>query len=171
MPDSLADLEHRRAAIAQQISQLGDLRPGSITATSGRCGKPSCRCHRPGQPVHGPNLRLTYKSDGKTVSESLPDNAAARKAEREIAEFRDFQRLSYESVEVNSTICRLRPVDEEALDAQEKNGRNDPKGSRPRSRPTAPPRLPRLPPIGPPRSGGHRDGCAFRHAPGGGGAR
>jgi hypothetical protein len=41
MPDSLADLEHRRAAIAQQISQLGDLRPGSITATSGRCGKPS----------------------------------------------------------------------------------------------------------------------------------
>jgi hypothetical protein len=120
MPDSLADLEHRRAAIVQQISQLGDLRPGSITATSGRCGKPSCHCHQPGQPVHGPTLRLTYKSDGKTVSESLPDNAAARKAEREIAEFRDFQRLSHEFVEVNSTICRLRPVEEEALDAQEK---------------------------------------------------
>jgi hypothetical protein len=120
MPDSLADLERRRAAIAQQISQLGDLRPGSVTATSGRCGKPSCHCHRPGQPAHGPNLRLTFKSDGKTVSESLPDSAAARKAEREIAEFRNFQRLSHEFVEVNADVCRLRPVEAEVPDAQEK---------------------------------------------------
>jgi hypothetical protein len=120
MPDSLAELERRRAAIAHQISQLGDLRPGSITATSGRCGKPSCRCHQAGQPVHGPNLRLTYKSGAKTVSESLPGFAAARKAEHEIAEFRNFQRLGHEFVEVNAGICRLRPVEEQALDAQEK---------------------------------------------------
>ena len=120
MPNSLAALEQRRAAIAQQISQLGDLRPGSISATSGRCGKPSCHCHQPGQPVHGPNLRLTYKIDSKTVSESLPDSAAVRKAEREVAEFRNFQRLSHEFVEVNSGICRLRPAEEEALSAQEK---------------------------------------------------
>ena len=120
MLGSLAELEHRRAAIAQQISQLGDLRPGCISGTSGRCGKPSCHCHRPGQPVHGPNLRLTYKIDGKTVSASLPDSAAVRKAEREVAEFRTFQRRSHEFVEVNAGICRLRPVEEEALSAQEK---------------------------------------------------
>ena len=120
MLNSLAELEHRRAAIAQQISQLGDLRPGSISATSGRCGKPSCRCHQPGQPVHGPNLRFTYKLDGKTVSESLPDPAAEQKAEREVAEFRNFQRLSHEFVEVNAGICRLRPVGEEEINAQEK---------------------------------------------------
>jgi hypothetical protein len=58
VPDSLAQLEHRRAAIAQQISQLGDLRPGSISDAPGRCGKPICHCHQPGHPVHGPNLRL-----------------------------------------------------------------------------------------------------------------
>jgi hypothetical protein len=113
-------LERRRVAIVRQISQLGDLRPGSITATSGRCGKPSCHCHQPGQPAHGPNLRLTYKSDGKTVSESLPGSAAARKAEREIVEFQNFQRLGHEFVEVNAGICRLRPVEEEALGAHEK---------------------------------------------------
>jgi hypothetical protein len=131
MPGSLAELEHRRAAIVQQISQLGDLRPGSITGTSGRCGKPSCHCHQPGQPVHGPNLRLTYKIDGKTVSESLPDSAAVRKAEREVAEFRNFQRLSHEFVEVNAGICGLRPVGEESLSAQEKKR---PKRSARRSR-------------------------------------
>src|SRR5437763_15408552 len=58
---SLSDFEQRRQEITKQIAQLGDLRAGSVTNTSGRCGKPDCRCHRPGQPGHGPNLRPTYK--------------------------------------------------------------------------------------------------------------
>src|SRR5207249_9076285 len=69
MPQSLSDLEQRRELIARRLTELGDLRPGSITATSGRCGKPECHCHQPGQPGHGPNFRLTYKVDGKTISE------------------------------------------------------------------------------------------------------
>ena len=109
MSQSLSVLESRRQTIAQQIVQLGDLRAGSITSTSGRCGKPGCRCHRPGQPGHGPNLRLTYKLNAKTVSESLPTPAAVHKAEREVAEFRQFQQLSKQFVETNAEICRLRP--------------------------------------------------------------
>jgi hypothetical protein len=35
MPDSLSDLEQRREFLAQRIAELGDLRPGSITGTSG----------------------------------------------------------------------------------------------------------------------------------------
>ena len=120
MTHSLADFEQRRQAIAQQVAQLGDLRPGSITSTSGRCGKPGCRCHQPGQPVHGPNLRLTYKVDGKTVSESLPTPAAIHKAEREVAEFRRFQQLTREFVETNAEICQLRPTEDEPQTDQEK---------------------------------------------------
>ncbi len=120
MPDSLTGLESRRFAIAQQITRLGDLRPGSITSTSGRCGKPNCRCHQSGQAVHGPHERLTYKVNGKTVSESLPSPAAVHKAEREVAEFRTFQQLSHEFVEINARICRLRPVGQESLSPQEK---------------------------------------------------
>jgi hypothetical protein len=45
-----------------------------------------------------------------------------RKGEREIAEFRDYQRLGRELVEVNEKICRLRPV-EETLTEQEKKRR------------------------------------------------
>jgi hypothetical protein len=91
MTRTLDDLEQRRREITQQIALLGDLRAGSVTSTSGRCGKPSCRCHQPGQSGHGPNLRLTYKVGGKSVSESLPTPAAIHKAEREVAEFRKFQ--------------------------------------------------------------------------------
>ena len=120
MPYSLAELEERRKVIAQRITELGDLRAGSISNTSGRCGKSNCHCHRPGQSGHGPNLRLTYKVDGKTFSESLPTPAAARKAEREVAEFRNFQQLSREFIETNAKICHLRPVQEGLETEQEK---------------------------------------------------
>jgi Family of unknown function (DUF6788) len=113
MPQSLSDLEQKREVIAQRITQLGDLRPGSVTSTSGRCGKPDCRCHQPGQPGHGPNFRLTYKVEGKTISEALPTPAAIQKAEREVEEFRKFQQLTREFLGTNVEICRLRPVEEE----------------------------------------------------------
>ena len=122
MTDSLQDLEFRRGDLLQQFSRLGDLRSGSVSNTSGRCGRPNCRCHQPGQPVHGPNPRLTYKVQGKTVTESLPTPAAQKKIEREIAEFRHFEQLIREFIEVNAKICRARSA-EEGPASQEKKRR------------------------------------------------
>ena len=130
MPESLDQLESRREAIARQFAELGDLRPGSITPTSGRCGKPACRCHQTGQPGHGPTERLTYKVDGKTVTESLPTPAAVVKAQREVGEFRKFQQLSQEFVEVNARICRQRPVQETVLSPEKKRRKPSSKRSR-----------------------------------------
>jgi hypothetical protein len=119
MRPSLHELEQKRRDLASAISALGDLRPGSVTGIIRRCGKPTCHCARPGDPGHGPNLRLTYKAQGKTISEALPTPVAVRKAEAEIAEFRKFQQLSHAFVQVNEQICRLRPV-EETLTPEEK---------------------------------------------------
>ena len=123
MPHFLPELEQQRSAIGRQLADLGDLRPGSITTTSGRCGKPNCRCHRPNQPGHGPTYRLTWKDEGKTVTESLPSPAALAKAQREVAEFRHYQQLSQQFVEINAQICRLRPLQEAAPAAGEKKRR------------------------------------------------
>jgi hypothetical protein len=117
--DSLPELEKRRADVLNQIVQLGDFRPGSITSTQGRCGNPHCHCHKPGEPGHGPNSRLTYKLDGKTVTESFATPAAQRKAEREVAAFRRYQELSRAFVDVNAQICQARPL-EDVLSPQEK---------------------------------------------------
>lgn len=119
---SLETLEQHRAAIAAQIAGLGDLRRGSITPTTGRCGKSTCHCHQPNDPGHGPNLRLTYKRKGKTVTESLSSPAAVRKVETEIAEFRKLEQLHKQLVEVNEQICRQRPVGE-TLTPEEKKRR------------------------------------------------
>ena len=113
-----------------QLARLGDLRPGSVTGIVRRCGKPTCHGAQPDDPGHGPTLRLTYKVQGKTISEALPTPSSVRKAELEIAEFRRYQELSRAFVEVNENICRLRPV-EDTLTPQEKKR---PKRSKRKSR-------------------------------------
>jgi hypothetical protein len=123
MPQSLSDLERQRSLLADQLSRLGDLRPGSVTGIVRRCGKPTCHCAQPDDPGHGPTLRLTYKVQGKTISEALPTPVSVRKAEREIAEFRKFQDLSRSFLDVNEKICRLRPAEEQLLSEQEKKRR------------------------------------------------
>ena len=122
MAESLPLLESRRTDLLRALANLKDMRPGSVVGAVFRCGKPSCHCARSEDPGHGPNFRLTYKWQGKTVTEALPTPAAVRKAGREIAEFRNYQRLGRELVEVNEKICRLRPV-EETLTPQEKKRR------------------------------------------------
>ncbi|HEY1241396.1 MAG TPA: DUF6788 family protein [Bryobacteraceae bacterium] len=119
MSESLAVLEQQRSAILGRILNLGDFRSGSISSITGRCGKPDCRCHKPGQPGHGPNYRLTRKVNGKTVSETFASPAELRKAQHEVEAFHQFRELSRELLEVNEKICRARPV-EEAPSAAEK---------------------------------------------------
>jgi hypothetical protein len=120
MSEPLADAVDERSALLRQISELGDFQPGSITHSSRTCGKPSCHCAKPNDPGHGPHAQLTQKVNGKTVTQNLPSQAALRKAEGEVAEFRRFQTLTGELIDVNRKICRLRPLEEAAPQPREK---------------------------------------------------
>jgi hypothetical protein len=109
--------------VLRQISELGDFQPGSIANAFRRCGKPGCHCAKPNDPGHGPHAQLTQKIEGKTVTQNLPSQAAVHKAEKEIAEFRKFQTLTGELVDINRKICRLRPIEQIESTAQEKKRR------------------------------------------------
>jgi hypothetical protein len=111
MPDSLSTLEANRSQLLEEFLSLGDLRPGSITAVVRRCGKPNCHCAKPNDPGHDPQFRLTRRVAGKTVTESFPNPAALRKAQKEVAEFRRFQKLTAELVTLNESICARRPLE------------------------------------------------------------
>ena len=119
MTDSLPHCEAQRTILFRQLTALGDFRRGSITSTSGKCGKPNCHCAQPNDSGHGPNFRLTRKVAGKTVTETFDSPTALRKAQQEVAEFHRFQKLAGEIVEVNEKICALRPV-EDTLTPEEK---------------------------------------------------
>lgn len=130
MSESLADLEQRRSGILTRILGLGDFRSGSITAIQGRCGKPSCHCHQPKQPGHGPNFRLTRKVHGKTVSESFSSAVELRKAQREVEAFHRFRQLSQELLEVNEKICQARPAKDTVSPQEKKRPKRSTKKSR-----------------------------------------
>ena len=65
MSDPELQLEKQRADLLKRIGSVGDLRRGSITATSGKCGKPTCQeltatwtswgrgSHKPSEPTNG----------------------------------------------------------------------------------------------------------------------
>src|SRR5258708_2972337 len=74
MPDDLATLETQRSKLLEEFLRLSDLRPGSITAVTRRCGKPSCHCAKHNDPGHDPQFRLTrrvFRQDGdRNLSQS-----------------------------------------------------------------------------------------------------
>src|ERR1700691_918877 len=111
MPATLSKLESDRSKLMEEFLRLGDLRPGSITAVVRRCGKPTCHCAKPNDTGHDPQLRLTRRVAGKTVTETFPNPVALRKAQQEVAEFHRFQSLSEDLVAINEQICSLRPVE------------------------------------------------------------
>lgn len=137
MPRSLTNLEADRTQLLQQFLSLGDLRPGTISASARRCGKPNCHCARPDGAGH-PQLRVLRKVKGKSVAESFPTPAALRQAIQQVTEFHRMQDLIRELTAVNQQICRLRPVEGEQTgwtEAEKKRLRRFIKKSREKSRP------------------------------------
>src|SRR6516164_1470082 len=57
MSDDLATLETQRSKLLEEFLGLGDLRPGSVTAVTRRCGKSSCHCAKHNDPGHDPQFR------------------------------------------------------------------------------------------------------------------
>src|SRR5258708_24064267 len=113
MSAALTKLESDRSKLLEEFLRLGDLRRGSITAVIRRCGKPTCHCAKPNDPGHDPQMRLTRRVAGKTVTETFPNPVALRKAQQEVAEFHRFQQLSEDLVGINEKICALRPVEQQ----------------------------------------------------------
>ena len=65
----ILSLERKIKKTQESLSQLGALRPGSLSKQFNVCGNPDCRCKDPVKPKkHGPyhNLSYTWKGKGKT---------------------------------------------------------------------------------------------------------
>lgn len=110
MSQSLADLEAIRFNLLQQFLGLGDLRPGTVSAASRRCGKPSCHCAQPDGEGH-PQFRLLRKVKGRSMAESFPSPAAFHQATEQVNEYHRLQNLIAQLTDVSERICRLRPIE------------------------------------------------------------
>jgi hypothetical protein len=129
-------LEQRRASILDQISSLGDLRPGTLRKKYLKCGTPSCHCHHEGDPGHGPYFVLLFYRDGKKTSRSIPAAHAAR-TQAQVGECRRLRRLTGALINVSEQLCnaRLELGTDTPNEREKKPARRN---SSPRSRPRLP---------------------------------
>lgn len=130
-------LERRRHEIRDELTSVGDLRPGSLVGRYRRCGKPNCHCAAKAAGGHGPSWSLTRRVGGKTVTRIIPPSAVTQTREQ-IAEYQRFRKLTGELVEVSERLCETHLLGPRAASAEavKKGGSKRPSTgkSRPRSK-------------------------------------
>jgi len=126
MPDSSTTAEVlllRRDHLRAELSEIGDMRPGSLTERFRKCGKPSCHCAKKGSAGHGPSYSLTHPVKGKTVTRIIPKGPAVESTRQQITEYQRFRALVRELVEVNEQLCdlQLHPTQDQTPQEVKKN--------------------------------------------------
>ena len=71
-------LEKQIETTKLELSAIGDMRPGSLSAQYNVCGKAGCRCKATPPVKHGPYYQVSYTRKGKSKSkfvkrEDLPE--------------------------------------------------------------------------------------------------
>jgi hypothetical protein len=105
-------LEGERRRLYGDLSEIGDLRRGSIAETYRRCGKSTCACGAADHAGHGPRYLLMTKVDGRSRAHDVPAGPELAKVRREVANHQRFRSLVQQIVEVNEALCQRRPLDE-----------------------------------------------------------
>jgi hypothetical protein len=135
MADSIEHVEGKRAALLKELANTGDMRRGSLTETYRPCGKTECACTARDHPGHGPFYAFTRKVGGKTQTVQLRPGARLTKLEREVERYRQFRQTCQELVDVNETLCELRPVEDDGEAAARRTlKKKSPRASRRRAR-------------------------------------
>ena len=67
--NKLKHIEKKIKKIKEELLNIGELRPGSMSKQFNVCGKPSCRCKDKKNPrKHGPYYQISYSRKGKSSS-------------------------------------------------------------------------------------------------------
>ena len=96
MSTPLSELEAQRERLKQQLSGLGDLRPGSLVERYRKCGKPNCHC---AAGEGHPSLYLVQNEAGKARQWCVP-KALHDPVRHAVGEYQKIQRLMDEVSEL-----------------------------------------------------------------------
>jgi hypothetical protein len=107
----LSDLEAKRTGLLKALSQVGDMRSGSLSLRYQKCGKHPCVCHEPGHPGHGPIYSFSSLVEGKTRIRNYKEGPALKKLLLEVENYERFRSLSRELIALSERISDLRPAE------------------------------------------------------------
>ena len=104
----IKELQGRITRIKKRLSQLGDLRPGTLSRQYNVCGNPTCRCKDPTNPKkHGPYYQLSYTHRGKSRTEFVRKHFVPQ-VQREMKNYAILRQLTKKWVDLSLEIARLR---------------------------------------------------------------
>jgi hypothetical protein len=94
--------------IQKILSEMGEMRPGSLSMQYNVCGNPSCRCKDKKNPKkHGPYYQLSYTHKGKSTTEFVKAEKVDE-VRQQIKNFRELKKLTDEWVDLSVKIAKLR---------------------------------------------------------------
>jgi hypothetical protein len=128
--------QRQRQALKEELETIGVFRRGSINVFFRKCGKPGCRCNRPGHPGHGPQTTLTSKSGGKTQARNLATPGAVERAREQVKNhdrFRDWLR-KWQALNEEMADQELAQAQNETLAEEPSREKKLPRRSKKRSR-------------------------------------
>jgi hypothetical protein len=131
-------LEAERRRLYGELSEIGDLRRGSVAETYRRCGKSTCACGEADHPGHGPRYLLMTKVEGRSRAQDVPAGPELAKVRREVANHQRFRSLVQQIVEVNEALCQIRPMETSESSERRALKKKLPRSSkrRPRAKPS-----------------------------------
>jgi len=107
MAVSPESLEKRIRIIKQQISTLGDLRPGALSQQFNICGSPNCRCKATPPVKHGPYYQISFTRHGKSSSHFVREEDL-KDVKQQLENYRQLRQLVDEWITVSAELSGLR---------------------------------------------------------------
>jgi hypothetical protein len=108
---SVRELEELRVLMLDRIAAVPQFRRGSLQVGYRKCGKPNCRCARPGEQGHGPRALWTRTVPGGVRGQSRAQYIPVEQADQvqaELDSYTQFAAIIEDYVEVNEALCRAR---------------------------------------------------------------
>jgi hypothetical protein len=94
----LKRIEAKIERIKAALSEVGEMRPGSISKQYNVCGNPNCRCKDKRKPKkHGPYYQLSYVHQGRNSSQFIRKEFLSR-IRQQVRSYRKFRKLTDEWV-------------------------------------------------------------------------
>jgi hypothetical protein len=104
----IEQLKARVNRIKEELLELGEIRPGSLSEQYNVCGNPTCRCKDPKNPQkHGPYYQLSYTHKGRSTTEFVRKENVAELQEQ-LKNYKTFKKLMEDWVDLSVKIGKLR---------------------------------------------------------------
>ena len=100
-------LQREIERIKKDLTELGDLRPGSLSRQYNVCGKPGCRCKASPPEKHGPYYQVSYTRKGRSGSMFVRSEQVAR-VRQQLKNYARMRRLVDQWIEAGAELSNLR---------------------------------------------------------------